>query len=69
MYDTARDRLGEGRVLAIGDRLDADVAGARRAGLDSALVLTGATRRARGRPGGTSPRPHASSPTRWPRWC
>jgi glycerol 3-phosphatase-2 len=43
MYDTARDRLGEGRVLAIGDRLDADVAGARRAGLDSALVLTGAT--------------------------
>ena len=43
MYDTARDRLGEGRVLAIGDRLDADVAGAQRAGLDSALVLTGAT--------------------------
>lgn len=43
MYDTALDRLGEGRVLAIGDRLDADVAGARRAGLDSALVLTGAT--------------------------
>jgi glycerol-1-phosphatase len=43
MYDTARDRLGEGRVLAIGDRVDVDVAGARRAGLDSALVLTGAT--------------------------
>jgi glycerol-1-phosphatase len=43
MYDTARDRLGEGRVLAIGDRLDADVAGAHRAGLDSALVLTGAS--------------------------
>jgi HAD superfamily hydrolase (TIGR01450 family) len=43
MYDTARDRLGDGRGLAIGDRLDADVAGARRAGLDSALVLTGAT--------------------------
>ena len=43
MYDTARDRLGEGRVLAIGDRLDVDVAGARRAGMDSALVLTGAT--------------------------
>ena len=32
MYDTARDRLGEGRVLAIGDRLDADVAGARAGG-------------------------------------
>ena len=43
MYETARDRLGEGRVLAIGDRLDVDVAGARRAGMDSALVLTGAT--------------------------
>jgi glycerol 3-phosphatase-2 len=43
MYETALDRLGEGRALAIGDRLDADVAGARRAGLDSALVLTGAT--------------------------
>ncbi len=43
MYETARDRLGEGRVLALGDRLDVDVAGARRAGLDSALVLTGAT--------------------------
>ena len=43
MYDTARDRLGEGRTLAVGDRLDVDVAGGRRAGLDTALVLTGAT--------------------------
>ena len=43
MYATARDRLGEGRILAVGDRLDADVAGARRAGLDTALVLTGVT--------------------------
>jgi HAD superfamily hydrolase (TIGR01450 family) len=43
MYDTARDRLGEGRMLAVGDRVDVDVAGARRAGIDSALVLTGAT--------------------------
>jgi HAD superfamily hydrolase (TIGR01450 family) len=42
MYAAARDRLGEGRILALGDRLDADVAGARAAGLDSALVLTGA---------------------------
>ena len=46
MYETARDRLGPGRVLAVGDRLDVDVAGARRAGIDSALVLTGATTRA-----------------------
>ena len=45
MYEAAIDRLGEGRVLAVGDRLDVDVAGARRAGLDSALVLTGATTR------------------------
>ena len=43
MYETARDRLGEGRALAIGDRLAVAVAGARRAGMDSALVLTGAT--------------------------
>ena len=33
------------RVLAIGDRLDADVAGAHAAGIDAALVLTGATGR------------------------
>jgi HAD superfamily hydrolase (TIGR01450 family) len=46
MYEAARDRLGPGRILAVGDRLDADVAGARRAGIDSALVLTGATSRA-----------------------
>jgi HAD superfamily hydrolase (TIGR01450 family) len=46
MYAAALDRLGPGRVLAVGDKLDTDVAGARRAGLDSALVLTGATSRA-----------------------
>jgi HAD superfamily hydrolase (TIGR01450 family) len=45
MYEAARDRLGAGRMLAVGDRLDIDVAGARRAGLDSALVLTGGTTR------------------------
>jgi ribonucleotide monophosphatase NagD (HAD superfamily) len=45
MYAAALDRLGGGRTLGIGDRLDVDVAGARRAGLDSALVLTGATSR------------------------
>jgi len=46
MYAAARETLGPGRVLAVGDRLDVDVAGARRAGLDSALVLTGTTTRA-----------------------
>jgi glycerol-1-phosphatase len=43
MYDAARATLGAGRVLAVGDRLEVDIAGARRAGLDSALVLTGGT--------------------------
>lgn len=37
---TALDRLGEGRTLVVGDRLDADVAAAGNAGLDAALVLT-----------------------------
>jgi HAD superfamily hydrolase (TIGR01450 family) len=46
MYAAARDRLGAGRYLAVGDRLDIDVEGARRAGMDSGLVLTGATGRA-----------------------
>jgi HAD superfamily hydrolase (TIGR01450 family) len=45
MYAAAIDRLGPGRTLAVGDRLDVDVEGARRAGLQSALVLTGATSR------------------------
>jgi HAD superfamily hydrolase (TIGR01450 family) len=46
MYETALDRLGPGRVLAVGDRVDIDVIGAQRAGLDSALVLSGAASRA-----------------------
>ena len=45
---TAVDRLGAGRVLVVGDRLDADVAAAHAAGLDAALVLTGASTRAEG---------------------
>ena len=43
LFMTALDRLGEGRTLVVGDRLDADVAAAARAHLDSALVLTGGT--------------------------
>jgi ribonucleotide monophosphatase NagD (HAD superfamily) len=35
--------VGNGRALVVGDRLDTDVAGARAAGLDGAVVLTGAT--------------------------
>jgi HAD superfamily hydrolase (TIGR01450 family) len=43
LFLTAIDRLGEGRTLVVGDRLDADVAGAAAAGLDAALVLSGGT--------------------------
>ncbi len=46
MYEAARDRLGPGRCLAVGDRLEIDVLGARRAGMDSALVLSGGVTRA-----------------------
>jgi glycerol-1-phosphatase len=46
VFLTALDRLGPGRALAVGDRLDADLAGAAAAGLDAAIVLTGVTTRA-----------------------
>lgn len=41
LFHTAVDRLGEGRTLVVGDRLDSDVAAATAAGLDAALVLSG----------------------------
>jgi HAD superfamily hydrolase (TIGR01450 family) len=42
-FEVALDVLGVGpdRILVIGDRLETDIAGARAAGLDSVLVLTG----------------------------
>lgn len=46
LFETALDRLGPGRALMIGDRLDGDVAGAVNAGIDGAVVLTGVTGRA-----------------------
>jgi HAD superfamily hydrolase (TIGR01450 family) len=46
MYEAVRDRIGEGRCLAVGDNLATDIAGARRAGIDTALVLTGVSSRA-----------------------
>jgi HAD superfamily hydrolase (TIGR01450 family) len=55
MYEAARDRLGPGRMLAVGDLLEVDIAGARRAGLDSALVLTGGTSREQAE--GADPKP------------
>ncbi|MEU3457243.1 HAD-IIA family hydrolase [Micromonospora sp. NPDC006766] len=41
LFATAARRAGGGRTLVVGDRLDTDIEGARRAGLDSLLVLTG----------------------------
>jgi len=41
LYDEAARRLGGGRVVAIGDQLDTDVAGALGAGLDVAFVEGG----------------------------
>jgi glycerol-1-phosphatase len=45
LFLTALDRLGGGRTLVVGDRLDADVAAAARVPLDAALVLTGGASR------------------------
>lgn len=42
---TALDRLGDGRAVMIGDRLDTDVAAAAKARIDAALVLTGGATR------------------------
>lgn len=43
LLDQAASRIGSTRPLVVGDRLDTDIAGARAAGLDSLLVLTGVT--------------------------
>ena len=45
IFSTALDRLGPGRALMIGDRLDSDLAGAAAAGIDGAIVLSGVTSR------------------------
>jgi len=41
LFDTAAARVNARRPLVVGDRLDTDIAGAVRAGMDSLLVLTG----------------------------
>ncbi len=43
LLDETVRRAGGRRPLMVGDRLDTDIEGARRAGLDSLLVLTGVT--------------------------
>jgi glycerol 3-phosphatase-2 len=45
IFRVALERLAPGRTLVIGDRLDADLGGATAAGLDGAIVLTGAAGR------------------------
>lgn len=45
MFRTALDRLGPGRALVVGDRVDSDLAGAAAAELDGAIVLTGVSTR------------------------
>jgi glycerol 3-phosphatase-2 len=45
IFLTALDRFEDGRTLVVGDRLDSDLAGAAAAGLDAAIVLTGAASR------------------------
>jgi HAD superfamily hydrolase (TIGR01450 family) len=42
---TALDRLGDGRAILVGDRVDADLGAAHAAGIDGAIVLTGASDR------------------------
>jgi HAD superfamily hydrolase (TIGR01450 family) len=41
MFTVAAQRIGARRPLVVGDRLDTDIEGAVRAGMDSLLVLTG----------------------------
>ena len=38
LFLTALDRLGDGRTLVVGDRVDSDLAAAKAAGIDAALV-------------------------------
>jgi HAD superfamily hydrolase (TIGR01450 family) len=45
LVQTALDRLGPGRALMVGDRVDADLGAAHAAGIDGAVVLTGASDR------------------------
>jgi HAD superfamily hydrolase (TIGR01450 family) len=44
LFELARERLGRARRVAmVGDRISSDIEGGRRAGLDTILVLSGAT--------------------------
>jgi HAD superfamily hydrolase (TIGR01450 family) len=45
LFVTALDRLGPGRALMVGDRIESDLHGAHAAGVDGAIVLTGVATR------------------------
>jgi glycerol-1-phosphatase len=60
MFRTALDRLGPGRALVIGDRIESDLSGAGAAGLDAAIVLTGVSTRSEAE-AARDPRPVAIS--------
>ena len=44
LFELAAQRMGATSPLVVGDRLDTDIEGANRAGMDSLLVLTGVTK-------------------------
>ncbi len=62
LFLTALDRLGPGRTLVVGDRLDSDLRGAAAAGLDGAIVLSGVTSEAEAT-AAEDPAPVAVAPT------
>ena len=45
IFHTALRQFGSGAALFVGDRIDTDITGANRAGIDSALVMTGVSTR------------------------
>jgi HAD superfamily hydrolase (TIGR01450 family) len=61
LFLTALDRLGDGRTLVVGDRVDSDLAAAAAAGLDAAFVLSGGGERSE--LDGFEPRPVAVGDT------
>ena len=57
LFTAAAQRAGSERPLVVGDRLDTDIEGAARAGMDSLLVLTGVSTAAQARTAAPDARP------------
>jgi HAD superfamily hydrolase (TIGR01450 family) len=62
LFLTAVERMGDGATLAIGDRIDSDVAAAAAAGLDAALVLSGAMTAEQVKAAADGPQPIETAP-------